>query len=357
MRPRILFVNRTQYGYHVDSYKYCEYLKDTFDVSYIGWDFNLNKIKSEGVNTIYISREGNKVSRYFRFLKQVHYLIKTGVFDLVFLDYFIFSSVINKLNRKTVFIADVRTGAVYENKLKNYFFNYILKVECSTFRHVSIISDNLAKFLGINHYHLLPLGGESFCDNSKSFEKLHLLYVGSLKNRNILDCVKGVNKFLNRSGNKKELVFTIVGDSPGNELIEINNFILQNNLGNFVKTPGFIHNDKLNPFFEEANIGVSYIPMVEHYTNQPPTKTYEYLLSGLPVIATKTNANLEILNRQCGVLIEDNPDSFFGGLQEMAGNLSSFEHVDIRSFYSEYLWKNIVNNNLRSFILKLIAKS
>lgn len=358
MKNRILFVNRFQYGYHIDSYKYCEYLKNTFCVSYIGWDFGLKKIESEDVTTSYISREGNKFARYYRFMQQVNKRIRTGNFDIVFIVYFNLASILKALNHNKIFIIDVRTGAVFNKKYKNLFLNSILKFECAMFNHVTIISKSLAELIGIEKYHLLPLGGESFSPGTKFFHIIHLLYVGTLQNRDIIECVKGFHQYLKsmKGNHKYEFKFTIIGDSSANELIEIRQYILDNGLEKLINAVGFIHNDKLHEYFEEATVGVSYIPIVSHYENQPPTKTYEYLLSGLPVIATRTKENAKILAASCGELIEDSAESFSMGLERLVSNFSSYKDRDIRSIYKDNLWKNIINNNLKPFILKLIEE-
>ena len=358
MKNRILFVNRFQYGYHIDSYKYCEYLKNTLCVSYIGWDFGLKKIESEDVNITYISRDGNKLKRYYRFMQQVNKRIRTGNFDAIFIVYFNLASIIKALNPKKTFIIDIRTGAVFKNKYKNVLLNSILKLECAMFNHITIISKSLAELIGLEKYHLLPLGGESFSLNTKVSEIIHLLYVGTLQNRDIIECVKGFHWYLKFMKGKHEYehIFTIIGDSSGNELEEIKKYILDNGLEKLVKPMGFIHNDKLHEYFEKATVGVSYIPIVSHYENQPPTKTYEYLLSGLPVIATRTKENTKIVAPNCGELIDDNAESFSIGLQRLVSNFSFYKDLDIRGIYKDNLWENVVANNLKPFILKLIEE-
>ena len=94
--------------------------------------------------------------------------------------------------------------------------------------------------------------------------------------------------------------------------------------------------------------------MTKYFDNQPPTKTYEYLVSGLPVIATGTKENAKILNDSCGVLIDDNEVSFALGLQAIVSKRKTFNSAKIRNMYQENLWENIVNNNLKNYIEELI---
>lgn len=41
--------------------------------------------------------------------------------------------------------------------------------------------------------------------------------------------------------------------------------------------------------------------MTEYYDSQPPTKTFEYALSGLYVLATKTRENEKVITNDNGV--------------------------------------------------------
>ena len=93
--------------------------------------------------------------------------------------------------------------------------------------------------------------------------------------------------------------------------------------------------------YEESNIGVSYVPITSYYNYQPVTKTFEYLMSGLPVIATATYENKLIINQSNGILIEDNPKSFCEGLIQMHQLLHNYDDISIKQEMKEYQWKNI----------------
>ena len=47
-RKKILFIIPAQYGYHTDSYKYCELLAEKYEVYYVG----LNSVKPERVSDL-----------------------------------------------------------------------------------------------------------------------------------------------------------------------------------------------------------------------------------------------------------------------------------------------------------------
>ena len=69
-------------------------------------------------------------------------------------------------------------------------------------------------------------------------------------------------------------------------------------LSDIVSCIGRVPHHDLKKYFDEANVGVSFVPLLAHYQYQPPTKTFEYLMSGLYCIATSTIANKEIISDQ-----------------------------------------------------------
>ena len=38
IKSKIVIINKTQFGYHTDYYKYCEYLKDDYDITFLCFD-------------------------------------------------------------------------------------------------------------------------------------------------------------------------------------------------------------------------------------------------------------------------------------------------------------------------------
>jgi len=125
-------------------------------------------------------------------------------------------------------------------------------------------------------------------------------------------------------------------------------------LNDTIETTGYIHNDQLNTYFEKANIGVSYVPITPYYTHQPPTKTYEYLLSGLPVLATATIENAKIIDDSCGVLIQDNEEDIERGLFSMVKQLKNFNSEKIREVCGGKSWLNITQSNLMPYLKSIL---
>jgi hypothetical protein len=92
---------------------------------------------------------------------------------------------------------------------------------------------------------------------------------------------------------------------------------------------------------------VSFVPITPWYNNQPPTKTFEYLLAGLPVIATKTHENEKVLKDEpLSELINDDVDSFMNAIIGIKAKLSNgIERSYFQTKYKSYAWEQVVNDS------------
>ena len=124
---------------------------------------------------------------------------------------------------------------------------------------------------------------------------------------------------------------------------QLKKIIEQCDAGSNIKVLGRIPHDQLQPFFDTHNVGLSYIPMTPYYDVQPPTKTFEYLLSGLAVIGTATSENKLVINKNNGVLASDSIENFQIGLGCLQQNLKNFNSKQIRLEAQKYSWKHITN--------------
>ncbi len=152
--------------------------------------------------------------------------------------------------------------------------------------------------------------------------------------------VKGFHRFyleLLSNPSSKPIHFTIVGSGSGGEQEEISAYIQKNQLPDVISMEGYVHIDLLHHYFKKSNIGVSFIPITDYYQDQPPTKTYEYLLLGLAVVAIATKENIKIINEKNGVLIQDTTEAVFSGLQVLAKKMESYQPEAIRKQMEDYL--------------------
>jgi glycosyltransferase involved in cell wall biosynthesis len=352
MKKKILFVNQSQYGYHIDYVQYCKYLKKDFEITFICWDYNRKKIEESGIIVLYISRKGNIITRNFRFIRSILECLKQKKYDLTFINYFRGSSLISLLNKiQQPLHLDIRTGSVSKNTIKRNIYNSILRFESHFFKRISIISTGLRQMLGINkNAYILPLGANPICVKRNINHKLHLLYVGTLSGRRIEDTIKGMSLFL-LAQPKADIFYTIVGDGWQNEKQNLQNKIIQLGLQEHFYLSGYVPYNELISFYETSNIGVSYIPITPYYEYQPATKTFEYLMAGMPVIATETYENMLVVNGSNGVLIKDNPESFANGIAIINDNIKKYNENIIRKSVENYEWSPIIQS-MKEKILK-----
>jgi glycosyltransferase involved in cell wall biosynthesis len=260
---------------------------------------------------------------------------------------------------------DIRTVSIHKNIYERRFFDFMIKFASMLYKNTSSITDVAAKQIGIKKYKLLPLGGAYFGNgtaNTPEYEQYkHIfnsgyfifLYVGTLHKRRIIECVQGFHAHMTKHPGTKAR-FVIIGTSLGNELIEVNDYIEKNNLKDLVHTLGYIPQTRLSYFFNHSHCGISFMPLTMPFPLQPNTKTYEYLVNGIPVIATATLDNIQVVESSrvpCGVIIKDSPE----GIESAVGKILESRHLyvkkDIAKEFDKYEWDNLFSIYLDDVLL------
>jgi len=354
MKPEILIVNKAQFGYHTDSYYIALLLADAYEVTYICWDYGLPKISCDKVNTIYISRKGNKVKRYLRLLSGSFKEARKRYYRTIFIVYFRLSSLLPILLGSKRMIVDLRTGATNVKPAIRLLQNMFYRLESIFFRRLTVISEALSKKLKLpsRKVHVLPLGSDIISHTDKDFKELNLIYVGVLTRRDIDHTIKGFAKFYAEFHSMISMSYTIIGF--GDEATEsmIRSAITDARTGDRIRFVGRVPRQELKKYFDNHNIGVSYVPMNDFLDCQPPTKTFEYLLSGMPTLATATSENRKIINDKNGVLIDHSAEAFYKGLVTLYHHRQSYNSEKIRSSMTDHTWESIINKNLKPYLQK-----
>jgi len=349
-KKRMLIINQEQFGYHTDTFQYCQYLKGEYEIIYLGFDVNYEKIDLDGIMNVYVSFEGNVIKRHFTFFKTCLAFIKKEKIDLILLKHFYFCSLLRILSPKNKYILDIRSSAIRRNCILRFLMNRLILFDSFFFDRISIISESLRKKIGIlsKKCFIMPVGADILSRKSKDFkEQMRLLYVGTLSLRNIEQTIEGVHIFLKNKPEDIRIQYDIIGNGTANEKKKIQDYINKYKLGNVIKYHGPIKYPDIQPFFDVCNVGISYIPKTEYFNTQPPTKTFEYILSGMLCVATNTVENIKIITNQNGVLCNNNPQSFAQALENVYANRNSWNSEVIRKSRLEYAWDFIINNNLR----------
>ena len=153
--------------------------------------------------------------------------------------------------------------------------------------------------------------------------------------------------------NSQHVTYDIVGDGRYGEADQLKSMLSAMELDSIVKLHGYIQHCGLKEFYEKCNVGVSFVPMIECFEFQPVTKTFEYALSGLYTIATRTFANQQVIKDVNGILIDDTPEEFARALLRLSGMSNEIHSNEIRSSMKDYTWRSIVDNQLKPALDKL----
>ena len=350
----IILASPNQYGYFTIYYNYAKYLGKEFNVIYICFDQGEIKFKeSEEIKVVYVELAGNKILRILKYYQAIVRVFHLNLSSTLILKYYFFSSLLNLFIPRKSLILDIRTGYISKTKVKTLFYNLIIRIEALTFKRVIVLSESLRKKLKLRIYKttIIPLGAEHVDYLHGEFNNPALLYVGTLTSRNIYQTVEGISKFVKNNAKNIGIRYHIVGGGKPADVKKLKDTISHYNLQEIVHYEGEIYGESLKRFFMNCNIGVSYIPIIKDYDCQPATKTIEYLMAGMPVIATDTFENRNIISDYNGILIKDDPQSFAEGLEKIISVVHNYNSVEISSSVNEYSFKHIIDNKLKPLLL------
>jgi glycosyltransferase involved in cell wall biosynthesis len=357
-KPHILFVYPNQFGYHTDSYKYCEHLQDSFNISYICFDQGFPRMDIPGINVLYNPYNIQKFIRLLRFYSQIIKYTRDKPIDVLFVVQFKFSFLLGLFVKAKVKILDYRTGDLSYNTIIRYLKNRCMWFDSLFYDRMSSISEGLRDILNLDRSKtlILPLGGDIFSKKVHSFNRLDLLYVGSLNRRNINQTIGGIALCLER--NKllvSSLSYTIIGFGNNKDVSKIKRTIDKFNLGEIITFVGRLKYSEIHEYFDLCNIGVAYIPKEPWYDYQPATKTFEYINSGLFTIATSTYENSKIISEHNGILCDDSAESFAQAIEVIYNKRDKINDPDIRESLKNFHWETIINTILKPYLKNLLA--
>lgn len=352
-KKKLLIIDTHQLGTLTDVYKWCLYLQNDYEITLLCFDAGLERVVVDGINVSYVSYKGTLPVRGIRFLLYSIWNICFfhGKIIIVYFDHCDILKIFFPFKRMLV---DIRTLSINPDyKIREKYDTALIR-SCRHFDMISVISAGIKQKLGIikKPISILPLGADCISTAPKDYSELRLLYVGTFRGRKLEETLKGLALFCSKYPDVS-IRYDIIGSGSKSDDEELHDLAKLLKLDKRIIFHGRIPNHLLTPYFDKANIGVSFIPITVYYNNQPPTKTFEYVLSGLYTIATATDENKKIISTENGILIQDTSESFCKALEAIYFNKHSINEKQIRESLKESIWVNVVNNHLKPILEKL----
>ena len=136
-------------------------------------------------------------------------------------------------------------------------------------------------------------------------DTLNIVYVGFLTKIRGLDLlIKGIAEALKRGLPRHSINLDIVGKGSEKELlIEL---VKELQLQDCIKIHGWLDHIAVDNLLSKANVGALTYRVCGHWNHTIPNKLFDYMLAGLPVIATEVIPIERIITEaKCGVICKD----------------------------------------------------
>jgi hypothetical protein len=350
----IAIIAQGQFGYHTDYFNWTKYLLPDFDILYFDFYNNKENCYLPGVKIIRLKKTGYNLLDIVRILFKYFQGSLRERIDVSFIEYFKYCSLFRILWWKRL-VVDNRSGYIEQDEKIRRRRNKMLAFEVSLFPFSTIVSESLRNELKLDPEKsiVMPLGAVDYKFHSRNSD-LNLLYVGVLDKRRIYDTISGLSIFMKKNPTKLQYnIINIIGYGSDDEIKKLIKTIQEEGLEKTVAFHGPLWHNDLLKYLENTTLGIVYVPKIPAYDNQPPTKLFEFLLNGIPVLATSTHEMTSYIGTENGVLIEDNPSSFAEGLENLIARLPYLKPESIKESVKDNTWECIVRNRLVNIIHKI----
>lgn len=353
---RLLIISKEQFGYHTDIYKWCEHLRNHYRIRLVCFGGKQKK-HIKNVKVCYVPHIGNRIVKgaLYIIVSLFHIFFNKGI---TIVCNFNGCGIFKKVFPRKRMILDIRTLGVIRDKELRAKEDEDTRRTAELYDFTTIISEGTRDKIKLEKEKsaILPLGADIMSQKNKCFDSLRLLYVGTLQDRDIDKTIIGLSLLLKKHPNI-DIKYDIIGSGFNNEVNILRELAKDLGLEKLVTLHGYMHHDELQFFYDNCNIGVSFVPITEFYDHQPVTKTYEYILSGIYTIATETISNKQIINKDNGFLIKDTPESFAKGIEHIISNQKKLNSDTIRNTLTDSQWETIVNQIMLPILKEFETKS
>jgi len=151
----------------------------------------------------------------------------------------------------------------------------------------------------------LPLK-ENIADKTFDSQQFRLVYAGVVHEYRGIFEMLNIAKYLKYKG--VDFTFDIIGFvRPQSLNSEINDFIQKENLIHNIRLHGFVDAAEIPNYLAEADVGISLLTPFLRYKEALPTKVFEYMQHGLPVITNSFDLLIDYVeNTQTGICVDIN---------------------------------------------------
>ncbi len=326
--------------------------KNRFEVYFLTSNFSFTNESNITVFPTYppLKKTPELIISYFKRIFNLAKTIKRISPHIVYVNNHIgaFSSLIciRLFGKKTEAILDIRT--LPDKKWKYLYYRVIT----ASFDWVFALNNEIIKKVVCNKSNsFLPLGYDPALFYAKNLrpvfrgeKTLNCVYYGSLdKKRKLLRLISGVLKAENTNCHIK---LCIIGE--GNDRDRLMKFVNETNSNQIVSFHGFMNQNRLREILLKSDLGISFVPDEGMYKPQIPLKAVEMLACGLPVLATDTEGNREIVqNGENGYISGDTSDDLSLHLQKIYKNgISESIYQNAAKSVKHLTWKTIVEIHL-----------
>ncbi|QCF26285.1 glycosyltransferase family 4 protein [Hydrocarboniclastica marina] len=172
---------------------------------------------------------------------------------------------------------------------------------------------------------------------------IRLVYVGFLTRIRGLDIlIRGIRKFIDRNESNSKIRFDIVGKGAAKPALQ--SLVSELGLEENVIIHGWLDQTDVEELMDQANVGALTYRVCGHWNHTIPNKIFDYMLAGLPVLATEVVPIARIIRESdCGVVCRDQ------NVDDVAANLLQLRDPDLRqklgqngnrSIQETYNWEN-----------------
>ncbi len=247
-------------------------------------------------------------------------------------------------------IIDIQSGCIFSHVSPAY--DKLTALEAGSFDNIFVLSKALTDKLFGPDWHsagkitVVPLGANikriSRAARTGNFWKkiinrdpaTVLLYLGTIDATRRIECLLEAFRILALEHAGKDLQLVILG-GRSNEITRLRSAAAKLGIQGAVTFPGKVPYVDVPDYLANAHLALAYVPKGPVYDAQPPLKTLEYLAASLPVVATNTLGNLEIIqDGYNGVIVNSDPGAYAAGMSRLLTDPALRHHVSANALKS-----------------------